>query len=132
MVAYSFQKQFAEPILAETKGGTIRAGRKRHARPGEELQLYTGMRTKYCRLIARRTCLGVQPITLMLQLGQVWIDDRLVALGGVLLDTFAIFDGFGDWAALREFWRETHGSLKRFDGCHIRWLEWPAALPLAT
>ncbi len=55
MVAYSFRSQFAEPILAGTKGGTIRAERRGrnlghrvvnggHAYPGEELQLYTGMR----------------------------------------------------------------------------------------
>jgi hypothetical protein len=58
MVAYSFKERFAEPILNGTKGGTIRASRKGplraatggHAKPGEELQLYTDMRTRNCRL----------------------------------------------------------------------------------
>lgn len=65
-VAYSFQQQFAEPILAGTKGGTIRAQRsgRGHARPGEELQLYTGMRTKHCRLICRKPCIAVTRILL--------------------------------------------------------------------
>ena len=29
------------------------------------MQLYTGMRTKHCRLIARKTCVAVEPITLV-------------------------------------------------------------------
>jgi len=56
MVAYSFKAQFREPILAGTKRQTIRADRKRHARLGEALQLYTGMRTRQCKLIGRATC----------------------------------------------------------------------------
>ena len=59
MVAYSFKARFAEPILAGTKLHTVRAPRKRDARPGEELQLYRGMRTRQCALIARKTCAGV-------------------------------------------------------------------------
>ena len=68
----------SKTAVAGTKGGTIRAARKRsyyqkpgahrpagHARVGEELQLYTGMRTKHCRLIARKTCVAVEPITLV-------------------------------------------------------------------
>ncbi|MEJ0016825.1 MAG: ASCH domain-containing protein [Acetobacteraceae bacterium] len=47
MVAYSFKRDFAAPILAGIKRQTIRADRRRHARPGEVLQLYTGMRTKH-------------------------------------------------------------------------------------
>lgn len=65
MVAYSFKRRFAEPILAGAKRQTIRADRRRHARPGEELQLYTGMRTKSCRLIARRTCVDIQRVILV-------------------------------------------------------------------
>jgi len=35
MVAYSFRARFREPILVGAKRQTIRADRKRHARPGE-------------------------------------------------------------------------------------------------
>lgn len=55
MVAYSFQKRFVEPIRSGRKRQTIRADRKRHARPGEVLQLYSGMRTNAiatCRISA--------------------------------------------------------------------------------
>lgn len=70
MPAYSFQRQFAQPIIDGTKGGTIRAPRRispttgnhrraevgGHAWPGETLYLFTGMRTKQCRKIAEKTC----------------------------------------------------------------------------
>lgn len=68
MVAYSFKRQFGPPILAGTKGGTIRNDRKRHARPGEELQLYHGMRTKSCTLIANHIAilaLGVAALPIL-------------------------------------------------------------------
>lgn len=102
MVAYSFKARFCAPIDLETKGGTIRNDRKRHARPGEELQLYYAMRTKQCRLLRRPTCLGVLPIRLDLR-------DDAIELGGEpiwsiprRLDAFAVFDGFKDWADLRQ------------------------------
>lgn len=130
MVAYSFKAQFAQPIIDRTKGGTIRADRRRHARPGEELQLYTGMRTKQCRLISRETCLDALPIGLDFPNNAVILSIRQHALTGwKLLDAFALFDGFQNWLALREFWRKEHGSdLKLFNGVHIRWLDWPEVL----
>ena len=129
MVAYSVKAHFAQPIIDETKGGTIRNDRKRHARPGEEIQIYTGMRTKHCRLVARKICLDVAPIRLVLTPG-----NPSVAVAGLTfsaarkLDYFAIFDGFADWPALREFWREVHEALTSFSGVHIRWLPWPREL----
>lgn len=61
MVAYSFPKCFIDPILSGRKAQTIRGDRRRHARPGEELQLYSGMRTRSCRLIGRATCRDIRP-----------------------------------------------------------------------
>ena len=51
MVAYSFKAPFAEPIQYGLKRQTIRGERRRHARPVEPMQLYTGMRTRHCRRI---------------------------------------------------------------------------------
>jgi hypothetical protein len=51
MVAYSFNRRFVPAIESGIKSQTIRAPRRRHARPGERLQLYSDMRTKACRLI---------------------------------------------------------------------------------
>jgi hypothetical protein len=49
MVAYSFHRQFVDPIRQGVKTGTVRAARMRHANVGERIQLYTAMRTKHCR-----------------------------------------------------------------------------------
>jgi hypothetical protein len=122
MVAYSFKPRFAEPILAGSKGGTIRANRKRHARPGEELQLYTGMRTRQCRLIARKQCVEVEPIELWLGADMVEFRNRIFRRN---LDLFARFDGFSSWHELCDFWLYEHGDA-RFIGVHIRWLPLPA------
>lgn len=128
MTAYSFKAQFADPILAGSKGGTIRADRRRHARPGEELQLYTGMRTKHCRLIARKTCIAIEPITLVfdpswwVRLGTL---ENHRDLHGKELDRFAQFDGFVSWTQMMRFW----APARNFTGWHIRWalLPWDRA-----
>lgn len=130
MVAYSFQPRFVEPILARTKGGTIRAPRKDrnpfsgrpggHARLGEELQLYTGMRTQHCKLVARVRCVAVERIALRFGSSLVGFASRgLYRLED--LDAFARFDGFADWPAMCAFW---HPALE-FEGWHIRWQALP-------
>jgi hypothetical protein len=139
MVAYSFQRRFAEPILDGRKGGTIRAARKwrygpgpsaeigGHAYPGRELQLYTGMRTKQCRLIARKTCVAVEPITLnfvSFGVGYIICGARCLRRQ-TELDAFAAFDGFQSFTEMAEFWAETHAADK-FHGWHIRWLPLPS------
>lgn len=121
MVAYSFKKRFAEPILDGTKRQTIRADRKRHARPGERLQLYTGMRTKHCKLIARTTCLGIDHVMLN------FADYGVVRINGIVLfsdaamQKFARLDGFASWADMRAFWHENHPGIDEFHGVIIRW-----------
>lgn len=96
MTAYSFQKRFAPKILDGSKPHTIRRRRKRPAKPGDKLQLYTGMRTKQCQLIMRAVCTAVYPIEVIRGHG--------VILNGTLLSDeetikLALADGFEDvWA----------------------------------
>lgn len=144
MVAYSFQARFVEPILASTKGGTIRAQRRGsglarpggHARPGEPLQLYTGIRTKQCRLITRLYCAEVEPITLNFRSNSVALGAPLLGGTGRMLgfgrsygpgpqrlDLFAKFDGFDGWDEMSSFFQG-----KEFSGWHIRWLPLPETL----
>lgn len=120
MVAYSFNKQFIRPILAGTKAQTIRPDRKRHARVGEEMQLYTAMRTKYCRLIGTATCLGVAPVTIDLPGNIVWVDYNAYQ-GWEALDAFAQRDGFDGWLMMRDFWIEHHPNVTVFSGVMIVW-----------
>jgi hypothetical protein len=131
MVAYSFKKRFAPPIIAGLQPGplvvgmkrqTIRADRKRHARLGEELQLYTGMRTRSCQLLGRADCTSVLPIRLLLgPVPAVEIGGEPAITGAKGLDLFARLDGFGDWPDLCAFWAAEHEALTEFSGQLIRW-----------
>lgn len=124
MVAYSFQKRFIEPIRAGTKRQTIRnerTGHARHARPGEPVQLYFGLRTKHSRLIAAPLCEAVWPVRINLD-GLVSANDGWVRSGDDL-DAFAVSDGFRDWADMVAFWRKHHPGVIVFSGVLIRWAE---------
>lgn len=124
MVAYSFKERFVEPIrwglglgldvpdnVRHPKRQTIRAhrlGRGRHARPGEELQLYTAMRTKYCRLAPN--------------FRHDQLRDGGVTFRGIeLLNGYALLDGFASWSEMRAFWSTEHPGIERFSGVVIRW-----------
>ncbi len=124
MVAYSFQKRFIEPIRAGTKRQTIRnerTGRARHARPGEPVQLYFGLRTKHSRLIAAPLCEAVWPVRINLD-GFVSANDGWIRSGDDL-DAFAVSDGFRDWADMVAFWSKHHPGVIVFSGVLIRWAE---------
>ena len=133
MVAYSFNKRFAEPIASGhpatgiVKRQTIRAPRKRHARPGELLQLYQGMPTKHCvRIIPDQLCTAVRPIRLWIARGYVQLLDTGEAFGTTaLLDRFARVDGFLHWDDMREFWTAAHEQAAdpelAFQGVMICW-----------
>lgn len=122
MVAYSFQAQFRAPIIAGTKRQTLRNDRKRHAREGETLQLYTGMRTRQCRLIGTATCLGVSPVRLDFGNGRVeFLETGNVATTLDELHAFAQIDGFPSWGHLKEFWFTEHGRVTAWEGVRISW-----------
>lgn len=128
MVAYSFQQRFADAIRDGRKTQTIRAvGKKRHARAGEMIQLYTGMRSNRCQKIRPdERCLSAQNIEIGLIYGDIgWIIvGKLIAANVVAnLDAFAKADGFEDAADMSAFWRAQHGTLNDapFNGVLIRW-----------
>lgn len=123
MVAYSFKARFGPLIRSGVKTQTVRSDRKRHARPGEILQLYTGMRTRSCKLLAKAVCLKVSPIRFVFR-----EDDPIIEIHGLRtnnwnggLDHFAQSDGFADWADLAAFWAKEHPSLDAFEGVLIQW-----------
>ncbi|WP_341909622.1 hypothetical protein [Ferrovibrio terrae] len=134
MVAYSFNKQFALPIITGRKQQTIRKPRPRHARPGETLQLYQGMRTKHCALIGTARCFQTMAIKIQLEANKVittspndgsldtWASSKA-------LDQFAQSDGFRDWQDMKAFWHKTHPGLAVFEGVLIRWEQFTEAQP---
>ncbi|OJY33167.1 MAG: hypothetical protein BGP11_05445 [Rhodobacterales bacterium 65-51] len=123
MVAYSFQRRFAPRIEDGTKCQTIRAHRRRHARPGEALQLYVGMRTRSCqKIIPDPLCTSVERIRLAFDreglIYSVIVDRQPVDN----LDSFAVADGFGSIADMSKFWAAQHGDdLVEFVGVLISW-----------
>lgn len=135
MVALSFQKQFAPPILAGTKLHTIRGERKHPIQPGQALQLYTGMRTRFCAKIGDAVCASVRPLTMVLHT-QVTGGPRVIienADGGstcifqIGLDEFAVSDGFRNWLEMVAFWGKHHPDVNIFDGFIIAWMNFVAA-----
>ena len=122
MVAYSFRARFRAPILAGTQCQTIRADRTRQARPGEQVQLYTGMRTRQCRIIGRAVCTISSPVTIGVADG--WVDDGCGRMTDpYFLDAFAHLDGFVGWTAMATFWQREHPDVALFSGVLIRWRE---------
>jgi len=133
MVAYSFMAQFAEPIVTLQKLQTVRGNRKRHARPGEPMQLYTAMRTRQCRKL-----LNVDPICRDVRDIMIGLNSRhpllieAISIDGMALDDseiedFAVADGFGGALAegfarrrMGEFWVRHH-EWNRFQGVVLRW-----------
>lgn len=147
MVAYSFKQQFIGPIRAglgidhlnergkivipgpPPKRQTIRAvGKRRHARPGEILQLYYAQRTKQCMSIGVARCISAQEIRISIGGGNIVIapgtEDFELVRGLKNLNEFARSDGFADWSGMQEFWRAEHGELTRlgpFVGVLVKW-----------
>lgn len=122
MVAYSFKSRFAQLIAEGRKCQTIRAERQRHARPGEPIQLFVGMRTKHCRkIIADPICEAVQDVAIFIGrhglinilINGLWLseDERV---------TFVRADGFADVADFHDFWMTEHGE-GWFHGVLVRW-----------
>ncbi|ESQ78477.1 hypothetical protein [Asticcacaulis sp. YBE204] len=125
MVAYNFKARFVPLIEARTKTQTIRNARRRNSRVGDSLQFFHGSRFKPIRLGAAQ-CVDSGPVHLFFD--DAWIKLRLSGGTRIIssvegLDAFAVADGFGDWADLRQFWRETHGDWSRFEGWITMWGE---------
>lgn len=141
MVAYSYKARFVAPIAVglgieiprwpglvipagfeiRPKRQTIRAlGKRRHAREGETLQLYFGMRTKHCRKIGDARCVSVHKIHIAV--GEysmpVTIEGEHIGMG--YLHDFAREDGFENGEDMHKFWKKEHG-IGHFSGVLIRW-----------
>lgn len=105
MTAYNFKAQFATDVKSGKKLQTIRkVGKRKPPKAGSELQLYTGMRTKNCRLLARAVCTSVRPVQIdtRLMLVLLYAGDQCppLKIDGQWLVDLAKADGF---ASVEEF-----------------------------
>lgn len=141
MVAYGFKPFFEAQILTGFKRQTVRGDRRRHAHPGEDVQLYVGMRTRHCRkIIADPKCIAVLPIVIestdLIDAGIAYIEIDGRPLNRDEIEAFARLDGFApEWvngltsflngetarANMGAFWRVSHPELRRFQGALISW-----------
>ena len=126
MTAYNFHKRFVEPIIKGTKLQTIRplgkSGR-RHARPGEPVQLYCGMRTKSCSKIVTPDpiCCQVLPVELDFSLPRSpTILLNKFPLNPATLRAFARLDGFESLDEMRLMFCSLYGVARK-DMVLIRW-----------
>jgi hypothetical protein len=126
MVALNFQPGFALMVESGAKPHTFRVeGKRRPPRVGETLSLYTGMRSKACRLLKRVTCTRVQPMTVGLDSGDPFqsacrVHDVEISVRA--RERFARRDGFASWAAFVAWVRKTHKPGK--DGIVRGYLIW--------
>jgi hypothetical protein len=118
MVAFNFKAQFADDVETGRKRQTIRA--QRRANVGDQLQLYTGMRTKKCRKLRDTTCLDVAPVIIGVDpFGRLRVIVGEREIRGGRLDLFVKADGFARRMDMRDFFAEQYGL--PFNGWLIKW-----------
>ncbi len=129
----NFTAAFAPLVEAGTKKHTIRAKRadQRDPKVGDELRLYTGLRTKQTRLLRSAYCFYVVPICIQYLIKQmyengvlieepctlIWVNHTL--FGDDEADALARADGFDNSASLAKFFENSEGL--PFDGLLIGW-----------
>jgi hypothetical protein len=149
MSAYSFKRRFVNPIRiglglipiepkiiddpdsssgysleakVRPKRQTIRAeGKRRHARPGEIVQLYHGMRTKQCFKIGDGRCTSVALITMEIGTHTLFIRIDGEQIGSGYIHDFARADGFDHSEDMLAFWHAEHSDISNFKGVLIKW-----------
>lgn len=111
MAAYNFQKQFVPLIESGAKLSTIRRRRKNGYLPrqGDVLRLYSGMRTKQCRLIREAAVTAVTPIVINARLGCADVILNGTRLSDGAVDLMAKGDGFKGVRDFAEFFEEKYG-----------------------
>ena len=124
MPAYNFQAQFAPLIECGWKRQTVRKIRKvkgANAVPGGPLSLYTGQRTKDCRLLMVTKCDLVYAISL----AKAYISTTLHGEDTRVFEyheaeVFALREGFhGGASEMFEWFEKAHGL--PFEGILIKW-----------
>lgn len=109
-----FKPRFVDPILIGTKVHTIRGKRKIEPKIGEQLHMYTGLRTKHCRLITKKeTLVSTQKvwIKIVFRLKPFEIIELLIHVDGRALslneiEQFCKFDGFENSIDFVKYWVE--------------------------
>ena len=100
-----FKKQFVEPILQGTKIHSIRSDEKGRWKPGLNMQMATGTRTKYYNCFKETKCISTQQIYMSYD----WTLHISIGSGGAELyhlekEKLAINDGFASYKEFKDWW----------------------------
>jgi len=137
MPALSYKGRFVEYVEAglkpqrngkRIKRQSIRNFRKYPVKPGDTLYHYFAQRTKFCRKLGESICESAEKIIIREKsitffsrvLGSKPVKCNYRSL--VMLDAFAIADGFENWREMKLWWKLTHGpDCFPFVGQLIKW-----------
>jgi hypothetical protein len=117
MPAYNFQPRFVPLIESGQKYTTIRMHRgKRPTKQGDPLYLYTGQRTKACKLIAKTTVDFVIPMQIVPTIRRCWQKTYLEyeELTEAEIEKLAMVDGFESLDDFYKWFEKTHPGLSYF------------------
>jgi hypothetical protein len=114
VVALNFSAQFSTAIESGCKTQTIRE--KARCKAGDRLELYTGQRTKSCRLLRLAVCKDVTYIGLAARRLTLGNSERFPRE----IDEFARSDGFSDFDEMWLWFSERYKT-HSFTGYVIRW-----------
>ena len=125
MPAVSFANRFADAVESGAKCQTIRPYRKGKGQnpvSGATLWLYTGMRTKACRLLREAVCKDVAHIWIDFLNGCVYLDNERLTRAEA--DELWRADGFGDWQDAYAFFQRRYEGTEHyplFEGQLTKW-----------
>lgn len=108
MLSYNFKECFAKAVESGEKCQTVRKSKR--ASVGDSLQLYTGQRTKNCRLLGRAKTTGTAEI----KIHSTGISVRIFNVEGNVpnsdnVDKFIKADGFENYQDFIEFFKNQYG-----------------------
>ena len=117
---FNFKREFASAVEQGTKRQTIRATRADGRRPkvGDQVKLYTSLRTRNARLLKASTVTAVMSVRLIHKFGEVIVDGERFLTHQA--DVFAQADGFASKAAMLTWFREQYLGAD-FEGFCVQW-----------
>lgn len=127
MVALNFIKQFADDVESGKKTQTIRKHGKRAAPAvGTIIKLYTGMRTKQCRLLGKGLVTACTPIKIRPACNEVLLFDKdagywMLFDSDSALKGFSLKDGFDSVEDFFDYFKGDVEVDEAFYGNLITW-----------
>lgn len=123
---FNFQRQFADRVERGDKRQTIRGQRAdgRRPQPGDQVKLYTGLRTRQTRLLRNGTVVRCRAVRIDFAAnggnGEMVIDGQQLQLHE--RQAFAVADGFDSWQAMLAWFKDQYGGGRVvWDGFCVEW-----------